>query len=159
MLAPWESQSASLPRQKGNRVLFLAAHHCVTLPHSYVELQIDSSELQLGTRNTVEFTLLTVRRQDQSGIFLADPILHCSMIIACQQYPHGGFSCSHPRSSYRQELLPRAEMLGKELPFLHLSAPTVLLEFRLQSSGCHEVAPCHGYAAVNVIALVPGKIH
>lgn len=45
MLAPWETQSASLPTQKGNRVLFLAAHHCVTLPHSYIELQIDSSEL------------------------------------------------------------------------------------------------------------------
>lgn len=38
MLAPWENQSASLHRYK---VLLVT----VTLPHSCIELQIDSSEL------------------------------------------------------------------------------------------------------------------
>jgi len=45
--------------------------------------------MQLSPRNAVEFTLLTVRRQDQSVIFLADPILHYGMITACQEYPDG----------------------------------------------------------------------
>lgn len=31
--------------KEGNWVLFLASHHCVTLPHPCIELQIDSSEL------------------------------------------------------------------------------------------------------------------
>lgn len=142
-------------RGRGCYLLLLVT---VTLPRSRIELQIDwicSSALEMlwNSLSWLPGDKISLWYFWQIQYYTMARLQHASSI------PMVLFSCSHPRSMYRQEWLPRAEMLRKELPFLHLSAPIVLLEFHHRRSGCHELAPCHDYTAVNVIALVHGKIH